>query len=86
MVLHLYESLSCSFSALQICAGIQVPPNASEILGKWRNLDDIISRAVQPHDIAIRSYKDGHLLTTQSLDPTMLQTYHAPYVVIHKAK
>lgn len=70
----------------EIGAGIQVPPNASKILNKWGILEDIISRAVQPHDIAIHSYKDDHLLTKQLLVPSMLQTYHAPYLVIHRAE
>ena len=86
MVLCVHINFSCSFPALQIGAGIQVPPNSSKILKKWGILEDIISRAVQPHDIAIHSYKDGHLLTKQLLDPTMLQTYHAPYLVIHRAE
>ena len=86
MVLCVHISLSYSFSALQIGAGIQVPPNSSKILKKWGILHDIISRAVQPHDMAIHSYKDGQLLTRQLLDPTMLQTYHVPYLVIHRAE
>ncbi|KAL9134772.1 MAG: hypothetical protein Q9175_004041 [Cornicularia normoerica] len=70
----------------EIGAGIQVPPNSSKIFKKWGILEDVVSRAVQPHDITIHSYKDGHVLTKQTLDPAMQQAYHAPYLVIHRAE
>lgn len=86
MVLYLYIDLDRSCFAHQIGAGIQVPPNSSKILKEWGILEDIVSRAVQPHDIAIHSYKDGRVLTTQILDPAMQQAYGAPYLVIHRAE
>lgn len=63
-----------------------MPPNSSKIFKKWGILEDVVSRAVQPHDITIHSYKDGHVLTKQTLDPAMQQAYHAPYLVIHRAE
>lgn len=63
-----------------------MPPNSSRILKKWGILEDVVSRAVQPHDIAIHSYKDGHVLTKQILDPAMQHAYGAPYLVIHRAE
>lgn len=70
----------------EIGAGIQVPPNSSKILKKWGILEDVVSRAAQPHDIAIHSYKDGHVLSKQILDPAMQKAYDAPYLVIHRAE
>lgn len=83
MPLYQYQRSS---SAFQVGAGIQVPPNSSKILKGWNILDDVISRAVQPHDIAIHSHKDGRVLAKQILDPRMQHTYHAPYLVIHRAE
>lgn len=70
----------------QIGAGIQVPPNSSRILQQWGILEDVISRAVQPHDILIRSYRDGEVLSKETLDPVMQQAYDVPYLVIHRAE
>ena len=85
-VLYLYTEFNHSCSAHQVGAGIQVPPNSSKILKKWNILGDIVSRAVQPHDINIHSYKDGHVLAKQNLDPKMQHAYDAPYLVIHRAE
>lgn len=63
-----------------------MPPNSSKILKNWNILEDVVSRAVQPHDIAIHSYKDGRVLAKQALDPRMQHAYDAPYLVIHRAE
>lgn len=84
--LCLYTEINRLCSTHQVGAGIQVPPNSSKILKKWNILEDVLSRAVQPHDIAIHSYKDGHILAKQILDPKMQHAYDAPYLVIHRAE
>lgn len=70
----------------QIGAGIQVPPNSSKILEQWGLLEAVVSRAVQPREIVIHSYRDGNILSKETLDPAMQQAYGAPYLVIHRAE
>ncbi len=82
--LYLYNVFKRSCFVLQIGAGIQVPPNSSKILKKYGILEDV-SRAVQPHDIAIHSYKDSSVLLKQILDLAIQQIYDALYLVTHRA-
>ena len=41
---------------------------------------------MQPRNIVIHSYRDGRILSKMDLDPTMQQTYDAPYLVIPRAE
>lgn len=68
----------------EIGAGIQISPNATNILRAWDLLDAVQSCAVQPNAAILRSYRDGKVLSTQPLRAFMEETYAAPYLVIHR--
>lgn len=69
----------------KVGAGIQIPPSASRILRRWGVLEKIESYSVRPHALIFRSYKDGKVLSTQNVAPYVEETYHAPYLHIHRA-
>ena len=48
-------------------------------------LEKILSRAIQPRDVNLRSYKTGSLLYSLNLDPYTEHTYGLPLLVIHRA-
>ena len=70
---------------VQVGAGIQVPPNSSRILERWGILQKLRKAAMEPEFIAIRSYRDGSLLSLQKLTPFIEDVYGAPYLHVHRA-
>ncbi|KAL9116383.1 MAG: hypothetical protein Q9187_007091 [Circinaria calcarea] len=68
----------------EIGAGIQITPNATNVLKAWDLLDAVKSCAVQPDAAILRSYRDGKVLSTQPLGAFMEETNAAPYLVIHR--
>jgi salicylate hydroxylase len=71
--------------SVKVGAGIQVPPNSARILERWSILPKLRKAAMHPEFIAIRSYRDGSLLSLQKLGPLMEEVYGAPYLHIHRA-
>lgn len=69
----------------QIGAGIQIPPNSTRVLKQLGILDAVKSHSIQPERLLLRSYRDGSILTHQSLIPNMEATYGAPWLLIHRA-
>ena len=45
----------------------------------------MLSRAIKPRDITVRSYKTGEALYYLNLDPYTQETYGFPVLVIHRA-
>ncbi|KIM92686.1 hypothetical protein OIDMADRAFT_139218 [Oidiodendron maius Zn] len=69
----------------EVGAGIQVPPNSARILDRWGILSKLRITAMQPEHIAIRSYRDGSMLSLQKLRPLMDEIYGSPYLHVHRA-
>ncbi|KAH8815494.1 hypothetical protein F5884DRAFT_180757 [Xylogone sp. PMI_703] len=69
----------------EVGAGIQVPPNSSRILDRWGILQKIVSNAMHPENIVIHSYKDGSVLSTLNLRPSIEEMYGGPYLHVHRA-
>jgi len=69
----------------KVGAGIQVPPNSSRILDRWGILPKLRINSLQPDYIAIRSYRDGSLLSLQNLTPFTEDKYGGPYLHVHRA-
>ncbi|KAF8245522.1 FAD/NAD(P)-binding domain-containing protein [Wilcoxina mikolae CBS 423.85] len=69
----------------EVGAGIQVPPNASRILGRWGLADAFNQVSVSPHALRLRSYSDGKILSEQPFIPMVQDTYGAPYCNVHRA-
>jgi salicylate hydroxylase len=72
-------------TSIQVGAGIQVPPNSSRILERWGILQQLRKVAMHPEFIAIRSYRDGSLLSLQKLGPLIEEIYGTPYLHVHRA-
>ncbi|CZR67538.1 related to salicylate hydroxylase [Phialocephala subalpina] len=69
----------------EVGAGIQVPPNSSRILDRWGILPKLRINSMQPEYLAIRSYRDGSILSLQNLTPLMEEVYGSPYLHVHRA-
>jgi salicylate hydroxylase len=69
----------------QVGAGIQIPPNSSQILKRWKLLDKVQAASVRPVDFILRSYRDGKVLSRQNVLPYTEERYGAPYLHIHRA-
>ncbi len=69
----------------QIGAGIEVPPNSTRILRRWNMLEAVKSYSIEPEKLLLRSYRDGSIMSNQSLVPSMEDTYGAPWLLIHRA-
>jgi len=72
-------------AAYKIGAGIQIPCNATRIFKKWDILEAVQSRSLRPSGIVLKSYRDGTVLSTQTLVPYAEDRYGAPYLLAHRA-
>jgi 3-hydroxybenzoate 6-monooxygenase len=68
----------------EVGAGLQMAPNATQILRSWDLLDEVIKHGVTPQRLVMRDALDGHELTHLDLVDTT-RRYGAPYVVIHRS-
>ena len=68
-----------------IGAGIQVAPNACRVLADIGVLDELLTRAVAPEAILVRSHKRGRVLHTTQLGPSVEERYGYPYLHVHRA-
>ncbi|MGH9114283.1 MAG: FAD-dependent monooxygenase, partial [Acidimicrobiales bacterium] len=69
----------------EIGAGIQLAPNATRVLAAWGLLDELVEVGVLPRRLVLRSAVSGEELTSLHLDGRFVDTYGAPYVVLHRA-
>lgn len=69
----------------EVGAGIQIPPNSSRILIEWGIRDLLEPYCMAPANIFFRSYKDGHILSQQPLNPYTTEKYGYPYWHVHRA-
>lgn len=69
----------------KVGAGIQVPPNSSRILDRWGILSKLRPNAMHPEHITIFSYRDGSVLSSLNLFPSMEKIYGQPYLHVHRA-
>lgn len=70
---------------IQVGAGLQIPPNASRLLQKWGVERHFKSKVVEPGSISFRRWKSGEVIGHTRLVPQFLETYGAPYYVVHRA-
>ena len=68
----------------EVGAGLQIAPNATQILRSWGLLDKVIDHGVTPERLVMRDALDGRELTNLDLADTA-RRYGAPYVVIHRS-
>jgi salicylate hydroxylase len=73
-----------STDVYQLGSGIQLPPNATKILGDLGLAEALRAVATSPHEIDFRSYRDGDLLSKARLIPDMEVLYGAPHLVLHR--
>ena len=69
---------------VQIGAGIQLPANSSRILHELGVLEKVKQYAVEPRNFLIHSYR-GKQLYKQILSPNILERFHFPHLLIHRA-
>ncbi|KAH6679187.1 hypothetical protein B0J14DRAFT_624390 [Halenospora varia] len=69
---------------VEVGAGIQIPPNAANVLHQLGVFESIKAVSVRPPAITLRSYIDGSILRSLNLDPCT-QTYGYPLLVTHRA-
>ena len=72
-------------TALQVGAGIEIASNAARALDYLGVLDKVMRFAIHPHDIVLRSYRDGSILSKQNLVPYCMETYGYPHFDVHRA-
>jgi salicylate hydroxylase len=65
-------------------AGIQLSPNASHHLRRWRVLERLGGAALRPRAVVIRRGRDGALLARLPLEDAE-KRWGAPYLVAHRA-
>jgi salicylate hydroxylase len=81
-LVHLFEKAQ---SFTEIGAGIQLSPNAMQILHLMDLREQIEAHAMEPEAIEIRVGSTGRLLTSIPLRDACLERYGAPYLVVHRA-
>lgn len=70
---------------IQVGAGIQIPPSSSRVLKDWGLLDRVRRFATLPNDFHLRS-RDGKILSTQNIRPSLEDKYGYPYLQVHRAR
>jgi len=69
----------------EVGAGLQMAPNASRVLKRWRLLGKALEIGVRPKYLVFRDAVTGEELTRQTLGSDFEARYGAPYVVIHRS-
>ncbi|XXG94853.1 hypothetical protein Hte_001112 [Hypoxylon texense] len=68
----------------EIGAGIQITPNSSRILKRWRLSDEFWASAVEPGQFAVRRYSGGLLMLEKEFKKTIKEKYGAPFIEPHR--
>jgi len=66
-------------------AGVQLGPNATAILRAWGLEPALLSVSCQPETIELHDAIKGQILTRLSVGRFVRESWHAPYVTIHRA-
>jgi salicylate hydroxylase len=69
----------------EVGAGIQISPNASQLLGRYGLGDAMARAAVRPSAVVFRRWQDGHVLGREELGHSIETRYEAPYYHFHRA-
>lgn len=69
----------------EVGAGIQLSPNATRPLYQLGLGPALDVKAVRPHAIEMRRWRDGHLLLRTELGQECARRYQAPYLTVHRA-
>ena len=70
---------------LDVGAGIQCGANALAVMNYLGLLDRIKNLSVAPKCVEFRDYQSGDVLHSMTLGDVYEQTYHAPYLNIHRS-
>ncbi|KAM7183487.1 hypothetical protein V8F20_012606 [Naviculisporaceae sp. PSN 640] len=81
----LQEEIILTLRYFQIGAGIQLAPNATRLLARWRVLDEVMKYADCPQEGSFWSYKGQKISRSLPVKDPGLVTADAPYVVAHRA-
>jgi 2-polyprenyl-6-methoxyphenol hydroxylase-like FAD-dependent oxidoreductase len=68
----------------EVGAGLQLAPNATRILASWGLLEKVKEVGCLPESLVMRDAISGEELARQPLTGEFLESYGAPYVVIHR--
>jgi len=69
----------------EVGAGIQLAPNATNILKQLGVFDDIAKTAVFPKRLVLKDARTGEELSALDLGEKFRERYGAPYIVLHRA-
>ena len=69
----------------EVGAGIQISPNASQLLQRYGLGAELEFVAVRPVAVEARRWQDGKILSREDLGESVAATYGAPYYHIHRA-
>lgn len=65
-------------------AGIQLGPNATQVLGALGVLESVRAFAAEPDALSVHDALSGRVLTRLPLGNWMRERYHAPYLTVHR--
>ncbi|EGW31388.1 salicylate hydroxylase [Spathaspora passalidarum NRRL Y-27907] len=69
----------------EVGAGIQIPPPSIKVLNAMGVLKEVEDNAIFPHDLNIRRWETGDVLSQQNLIPYTLDQYQGHYLHVHRA-
>jgi salicylate hydroxylase len=69
----------------EVGAGIQLGPNAMQVLAGWGLLDTVLAYACLPEAIAVRDVRTGRSLSRLLLGAAVLERYGQVYASLHRA-
>ncbi|KAH6877159.1 salicylate hydroxylase [Thelonectria olida] len=69
----------------EVGAGIQIPSNSARLLLSWGIGPFFKDRVVEPESMTFRRWENGNAIGFTQLVPNFVETYGAPYFVIHRS-